>query len=529
MKKAILMLSIFVLAFTPVFAEDNETTNPEPNPNPITFNCTTEKVEINVKESINMPCSVENAPQGITINYGSVNAAIASIDLNGKITAVSKGEVEVYMSFDYEGESYKKSIAVKVIDNTYSFEFNQKEVYLEKNRQVQLNYKASSNISKNDIIWDSSDSAVASVKDGVVTGHKKGRATIYAKVGEIEASTDVIVEVTLEELYFNSDGLNIALNKTEVIPELIYVPYDATISSSATYSIENEDIAIIEDETIKGLKVGETTLYAKIGGVETSIKINVEYEQTETQALLIEFQLDTRKGSALYYKLNKLTETENKFALVLNSSDVLEVLNEEKVVNIYLNIGDLTLEKIESVTVIESITKHFGDHTVNFIFINSLEEILFTYQFTNSAQTSLDLLYKLTFISTGEVYGNRVDGSAYSLSFKQDLPKKTMFQLGKGYIKATANQMVFVYPVIDNVLDTQGKEIKVNEQGMLMLEPTKVSVLTFNPISKSSSDTIIIFMLGVIALGVGSFVVYYYQKNKKETTKKENKTKEKAK
>lgn len=123
--------------------------------------------------------------------------------------------------------------------------------------------------------WFSADESVATVSGGVINGVKVGSTTIYAFIGDVQASCEVNVT--------DSPVKKITLDKSEL-------PLGVGESATLTATIEPEEAASLaidwfsSDETIatvdaKGLvtavKAGEATITAKIESIEAKCKVTV--------------------------------------------------------------------------------------------------------------------------------------------------------------------------------------------------------------------------------------------------------------
>lgn len=123
-----------------------------------------------------------------------------------------------------------------------------------------------SNAENQKVLWSSSNSSVASVKEGVVTALKAGNATITAKTddGGKTATCTVIVEaknipvtgVTLDKTsYEMAEGDEITLTAT-VNPE------NAT-NKNISWSSSNTSVVSVDNGKVKALKAGTATITVK--------------------------------------------------------------------------------------------------------------------------------------------------------------------------------------------------------------------------------------------------------------------------
>ena len=143
-----------------------------------------------------------------------------------------------------------------------------------------------SNAENQKVLWSSSNSSVASVKEGVVTALKVGNATITAKTddGGKTATCKVIVEtkdipvtgVTLDKTsYEMTEGDEFTLTAT-VNPE------NAT-NKNISWSSSNTSVATVENGKVKALKTGTATITVKTedGGKVASCEVTVMHDKSK--------------------------------------------------------------------------------------------------------------------------------------------------------------------------------------------------------------------------------------------------------
>ena len=123
-----------------------------------------------------------------------------------------------------------------------------------------------SNAENQKVLWSSNNSAVASVKDGIVTAIKVGIATITAKSDDggktatctvtVEAKTIPVTGVALDKTsYEMTEGDEVTLTAT-VSPE------NAT-NKNVSWSSSNTSVATVGNGKVKALKAGTATITVK--------------------------------------------------------------------------------------------------------------------------------------------------------------------------------------------------------------------------------------------------------------------------
>ena len=132
---------------------------------------------------------------------------------------------------------------------------------------------------KKSLTWESSNTDVVTINQGVLTGVGAGKAIIYVSNNEksfntISLNVEVIVPVT--DISFEQTTLLADLNKDYQL-SVDYVPFDTT-EKGVTWHVENEDIATISDTgllTTKGV-TGVTTVTANSAYINKTISLTID-------------------------------------------------------------------------------------------------------------------------------------------------------------------------------------------------------------------------------------------------------------
>lgn len=135
-------------------------------------------VLLNVGETVQLSIT-NNLADNSNLTWTSSNEAIATVDGNGKVTAVAEGNTDIYAQND-DG-SFKEYIPVKVVKG--SADKTRLATYLKAGEKVRLYLSDDPSLVK----WSSMDESVATVSEsGQVTGVQYGLAIIQ---GEIDGQT----------------------------------------------------------------------------------------------------------------------------------------------------------------------------------------------------------------------------------------------------------------------------------------------------------------------------------------------------
>ncbi|MBE7088372.1 MAG: hypothetical protein E7370_02450 [Clostridiales bacterium] len=126
------------------------------------------------------------ASDGSEIEWESSDSTIASVNKSGIVTGRKEGTVTITA---YAGEA---SATCEVTVNAVQVTLSQSTATIERGETLELTATASDN---GTITWSSSNEAVATVNNGVVTALKEGSATITAKRGAAGSATCTVTVV----------------------------------------------------------------------------------------------------------------------------------------------------------------------------------------------------------------------------------------------------------------------------------------------------------------------------------------------
>ncbi|MEN9945927.1 MAG: hypothetical protein RLZZ293_313, partial [Pseudomonadota bacterium] len=252
--------------------------------------------------------------------------------VNGKVTGVNTGSTEI--SATYAGISNKatvnvtdavlESVAISAPSNTIVKGLNETLTLV-------ASYSDGSNASlTNGVSWTSSDSAIISVKNGVVTANAAGSATITASYnGKTATYTLTATAAQVTDIQLVVDNTNIPMGETSKLDAVVtfnngesktynYLPANVTLLCNGTSCASNQNIIInTSDGTITGLTKGNIAIqinYNKL--VSNIIQINV----TDAEVIGLAIDAPTKLGygvteSLHVYKLlsdgSKLDYTQN--------------------------------------------------------------------------------------------------------------------------------------------------------------------------------------------------------------------------
>ena len=206
-----------------------------------------------------------------TVTWTSSNTGVATVDNNGKVTAIKAGTATITASCGGKSDTCTVTVVEKVIPAT-GVELDLETLTLEVGDKATIKATVLPEDATNkDVTWSSDNASVASVNaNGEVTAVAPGNATITAttKDGEFTASCDVtvtprIIHVTSLTLYPTS--LKLKIGETATVKATV-LPNNATDKTVFWYS-SNEAVASVDDNGfVTALALGTTRITATCDG-----------------------------------------------------------------------------------------------------------------------------------------------------------------------------------------------------------------------------------------------------------------------
>ena len=131
------------------------------------------------------------------------------------------------------------------------------------------------------VLWESSDEAVATVEDGVITAKIPGGARITARADGCSAECAVLVKPTVERVSLSADALTLTAGETAVLDAAADPEGDVAWLSS------DETVAEVSDGTVTAKKPGAAAILAASGGKYACCAVRVREAEmpVETVAL----------------------------------------------------------------------------------------------------------------------------------------------------------------------------------------------------------------------------------------------------
>ncbi|MDO4335639.1 MAG: Ig-like domain-containing protein [Bacteroidales bacterium] len=248
---------------------------------------TLDKTEATLKATETVQLTATILPETTTdktVNWSSSNPAIATVDNNGKVTAIAVGTANITAT---AASRITASCKITVVETpAATITLNKTEASLKATETVQLTatIRPETTTDKS-VTWKSSDESIATVDaSGKVTAVAVGTADITATAASgIYASCKITVaetpatSVTIDKTAMGITGDNLQMHVGDTKAIKVTVAPESTTDKSVTYTSSNPAVASVDTEgLVKALTIGTTTITIKAkSGVSTTINVNV--------------------------------------------------------------------------------------------------------------------------------------------------------------------------------------------------------------------------------------------------------------
>ena len=235
-----------------------------------------EDVDVYVGDSLTLYAST--FPSGQNVTWSSENPEIATVE-HGTVTGISPGTTTITARID---EDSVATCEVTVLPKSVTLNPTSLEMYVGQENTITV---ATQPIGE-DVDWQSENSAVATVVNGVVTGISPGTTTITARVDE---NTVAYCEVTVltKSVTLVPTSINLYMGDTTTLTASTVPDGESLVWTSS-----NESVATVTDGEVTTLSVGETVIRAAIDNeVYAECTVNVvEFALTQSSVDVDETQ-----------------------------------------------------------------------------------------------------------------------------------------------------------------------------------------------------------------------------------------------
>ncbi|MCI8951407.1 MAG: hypothetical protein HFG49_15475 [Lachnospiraceae bacterium] len=236
-------------------------------------------ISVNIGEAYKLQAAISPAEAIDNLVWSSGNTAVATVS-NGVVTGETAGMTTITVKSS-NGKTASCIVTVKTPEILPSgVTLSEKTATIDVGKMVSLTATvAPSNATNKSVIWASSNTSVATVSDGTVTGKSAGKATITAATinGKTVSCTVTVTDsvVIAESVSLNKYSLNLEKGETEQLQATIEpsnVTDNFVVWSSADMSVATVD----QNGTVKGVNDGKVTItVSAANGKKTTCSVTV--------------------------------------------------------------------------------------------------------------------------------------------------------------------------------------------------------------------------------------------------------------
>lgn len=212
-----------------------------------------------------------------SLDFSSSNPSVASVDGNGKVTALAAGSATITASAK-DGSGIKAFCTVTVVNPTVKLNVTSAKLQVKKSTKA----ITAGGLQEGDRVksWKSSDKKIATVnKNGKITAKKTGKATITVTT-EKGATASVKLTVTKKAVKTKSIKVNVktaTLKKGDRL-KLTITRKPVTATDKITYQSSQKSVASVnKNGKITAKKKGKTNIVIRVAGKKRAVvKVTVK-------------------------------------------------------------------------------------------------------------------------------------------------------------------------------------------------------------------------------------------------------------
>lgn len=218
----------------------------------------------------------EDTTDNKTISWSSDDPEIASVDQNGRVTAIADGSTTIRARAGSVEGTY--AITVEEVPLQSISIKSETTIHRGETETLQVTYAPENTTDDRTVSWSTSDPTIAFVDgNGTVTAVEKGQAVITAKVGEKQAACIVTVDAPLKSIVPTNSTLELVKNQKATIT-YTFDPEDTTSDRTVAFSSLNEDVATVDALTgeVTAVKAGDAVIrLTGADGITADVKLVV--------------------------------------------------------------------------------------------------------------------------------------------------------------------------------------------------------------------------------------------------------------
>ena len=287
----------------------------------------------------------DNTNSGLT--WTSDNEKVATVK-DGTVTALTAGTATITVKTADSGVTATCKVTVKKHTEGISLNKNSGTVYVGKTLKLTATVTPEDATNKN-VIWTTSDSVVATVKNGTVTALRSGTAVITAKTEEGDFYAVCIIKVIQPMEKLSLDKKELLLDKKESAELKVKItPTDAD-ETEVVWTSSDEEVATVKDGIVTGQsKSGKAVIKvtsAKDGKVYAECTVTVKEPASSIE--LSKTEVEMKKGENLTVTAKVLPEnTYDKTVMWTSGDDKIATVKDGVITAVGEGVVEITVTSV---------------------------------------------------------------------------------------------------------------------------------------------------------------------------------------
>ena len=209
------------------------------------------------------------------VTWSTSDSSVATVK-DGVVTAVAAGTATITATAGDYSATCDVTIEKKIIAVTGISLSESKVTLTEGETKTLVATVTPADATDKTAAWRTSNSSVATVKDGVVTAVAAGTATITATAGDYSATCVVTVEkkvIAVTGISLSESKVTLTEGETMTLVATV-TPADAT-DKTVAWSTLTSSVATVKDGVVTAVAAGTATIIAKAGSYSASCEVTV--------------------------------------------------------------------------------------------------------------------------------------------------------------------------------------------------------------------------------------------------------------
>lgn len=394
-------------------------------------------IEIDNQDTVKYTCELEEGATQQDIEWTSSNTDVATVDENGNVLAIAKGEAIITATYKNASDTikivvWKDENKLEITQDTLTIEVGDEHI-------LAYNYHFLNDATSDEIVWESSDEEILTVEDGKLIALKDGVVTVTASYDDVQDSVEVTV-LKNNVLNILEDDMFLKAKRTIDLKYEYYFNDGATLENIVWQS-SNTNVAKVVDGKVTSLLEGKAIITATYKNVTDSITINVVPQDKfnfASDSIKIE---NTITNYELDYTWSSYDKTQEDIIWQSSNTNVATV---ENGVLTIVGCGEASISAICGDTADAIIVKVVKPNLISF---NSTSQLI---RLNENQEVLVDMEY---YFNDGATYDDIIFESDNEAVIK--IEDNKLIQVGTGVANITAKY--------DNVSDSIKVEVVPND------------------------------------------------------------------